>query len=83
MNKINSAKVVHMINNNEIDDNDIINGNIKMINNMKEKSSLKLHYDIMLGRFLFNKLPSIKTRSIRLFLCAPFQGNYDFILVYL
>jgi hypothetical protein len=76
MNMVNSAKAVHM-SNSEID-LDVVNSNIKMINNMKEKASLKLHYDIMLGRFLFSNLPSIKTRSIRLFLCAPFQGIYHF-----
>jgi hypothetical protein len=72
MNKINGTKLVHMTQSSGIDD-DFIDSNLKMVN-------LKLHYDIMLGRFLFNNLPSIKTRSIRLFLCAPFHGIFDLIL---
>ncbi len=43
--------------------------------------NLKLNYDILLGRFLFKDLPPIKTRSIRIFLCAPFTGRAAFFRV--
>ncbi len=44
--------------------------------NDEEQLNLKLNYDILFGRFLFKDLPLIKTRCIRLFLCAPFNGEF-------
>ncbi|CAF0731081.1 unnamed protein product [Brachionus calyciflorus] len=34
-----------------------------------------LKYDFLLGRFIFNDLPSLRPRSIRMFLCAPYNDT--------
>ena len=41
----------------------------------KNNSTFEFNYDLLLGRFLINELPLIKPRSIRLFVCAPYEGK--------
>ncbi|RNA28359.1 NACHT and WD repeat domain-containing 2 [Brachionus plicatilis] len=37
--------------------------------------TLDLNYDLLMGRFLLNNLPTLKPRSIRIFLCAPYNDT--------
>lgn len=39
------------------------------------EQALDLKYDLLMGRFLLENLPTLKPRSIRIFLCAPFDGK--------
>lgn len=38
--------------------------------------TLDLNFDLLMGRFLLDNLPTLKPRSIRIFLCAPFNGIF-------
>lgn len=38
--------------------------------------TLNLNFDILMGRFLLDNLPTLKPRSIRIFLCAPYNGIF-------
>lgn len=36
-----------------------------------------LNYDLISGRFLISHIPEIKSKIIRIYLCAPFSDMFD------
>lgn len=43
-----------------------------------EREQIDLNYNLFFGRFLLNDLPESKPRTIRLYVCAPFEGKISF-----
>jgi hypothetical protein len=41
-----------------------------------EFDSTSFNYDILSGRFLMQDMPEIKSKLIRVYLCAPYTGLY-------